>query len=182
MKSFFKIYTGDYSKDGYDSGINDAKSFKPKNGFAVFKAVHPLNYVWKFDNSYSSYNENYKKGYLDGQRVKHNIYSSNQQKGSSMSLENDSLANHLRMVGEVRHNLVALKSYIVERRDEYKKQIDVAQNAGFVSEIVEQLNIKYNVFSQKVDNITALLERHDNTIGKQEESIQRMIRAAQQES
>ncbi len=175
---FFKIYTGDYSKDGYDSGINDSKNEKPKSGFKVLKAVHPVNYAWKFKNSYDSYSKNYKKGYLDGLRVNHDIYSSNQAKGVNMS--NDSFSNHLRMISEVRHNLISLKRYITEKRDEYKRQIDVASNAGFANEIVEQLNEKYNLFSQKIDNLTSLLERHDANIQEQEDDIQGMIASSQQ--
>jgi len=51
MSNAFKIYSGDYSKDGYDSGIDDAKHHKPKNKFKFFKAVNPINYVWAFDNA-----------------------------------------------------------------------------------------------------------------------------------
>lgn len=200
---FFKIYTGNYSKDGYDDGIADAKNKKPKSGFGVLRAVYPTNYIWKFNNSYDSYNENYKIGYTDGQRVNNDIYNSkpprgpdagnlpsqskktspsnkpNQQTGASM-LDNDRYENHLRMLNEVRQNLVALKRYISERRDEYKQQINVASGAGFMQNIVDQLNEKYQQFSQKVDNITALLERHDSYIEKQEANIQRLIAFAQQ--
>lgn len=177
---FFKIYTGDYSKNGYDDGINDAKRDKPKSGFGVLRAVHPLNYVWKLDNSYDSYSKNYNKGYLDGQRVKHQIYSTNQQKGESMGFENDSYENHLRMLGEVRHNLASLNRYIIEKRDEYKRQIDTAKSAGFLVNYINPLKAKYDLFSKKIDNITSLLKQHDNYLKTQEENIQRLIELARQ--
>jgi len=63
MNNAFKIYSGDYSKDGYDSGIDDAKHHKPKNKFKFFKAVSPINYVWAFDNAYQSFMGNYDKAY-----------------------------------------------------------------------------------------------------------------------
>jgi hypothetical protein len=179
MNNFFKIYTGDYSQDGYDDGISDAKTKKQKSGFWVFKAVHPLNYVWKFHNSYDSYNKNYKKGYLDGQRVNHDIYNSNQQRGVNM-LDKDRYENHLRMLNEVRQNLIALKRYLNERRVEYKQQINVAGNAGFVQNIVNELDTKYQNFSEKIDNLISLLDKHDTYIQKQEANIQRLIAAAQQ--
>jgi len=202
--SFFKIYTGDYSQDGYDDGINDSKSKEPKNGFGVLKAVHPANYIWNFNNAYDSYSINYKTGYKDGQRVNHDIYNSkppgggpdagsppiqqkrptpsnglNQQTGASM-LDNDRYENHLRMLNEVRQNLVSLKRYMSERRDEYKQQINSAGSAGFEQDYIEPLNEKYHSFSQKLDNMTSLLERHDNYIEKQEANIQRLIAMAQQ--
>ena len=43
MNNIYKLYSGDYSKDG---------------------AVHPLNYVWAFNNAYESFMKNYDKGYL----------------------------------------------------------------------------------------------------------------------
>jgi len=38
----YKIYSGDYSKEGYDQGIDDRKEKKPKNKFKFFKAVHHI--------------------------------------------------------------------------------------------------------------------------------------------
>jgi len=180
MSDFFKIYSGDYSKDGYESGIEDAKLKKAKNKFRFFKAVHPVNYVWNFNNSYDSFMKNYQKGYLDGQRVNHNIYSSNQQKGVKMGFDNDSYENHLRMLGEVRVNLKSLKRYIQERRDEYKAQINKAKSAGFVTNYVDQLKTKYNKLEQEIDMILSMLDRHDNYLDKQEGNIRRLIEIARQ--
>lgn len=181
MKNFFKIYTGDYSEEGYKSGINDAKSSKPKNGLGVKSAIHPLNYVWKFSNSYDSYNQNYAKGYLDGQRVNHDIYNSNQTKGDMMGLDTDIYENHLRMVGEVRQNLVALKRFMIEKKDDYLKQIKVARNAGFMGNIVSKLESKFNVFENKINDITAMLDKHDNYLDNQENNLRRLIAASQQD-
>ena len=104
MADIFKIYSGDYSKEGYDQGIEDRKENKPKNKFKFFKAVNPINYVWAFNNAFDSFNKNYDKGYLDGQRVEHNIYSSsNQTKGASV--QKDSYENHIRMLKDFKQNL-----------------------------------------------------------------------------
>ncbi|MDD2829113.1 MAG: hypothetical protein PHW18_06020 [Sulfuricurvum sp.] len=87
--SFYKIYSGDYSKDGYEKGVEDAKNQTSKNKFSFFKAVNPVNYVWKFSDSYDSYMNNYDTGYLDGQRVTNEIYNdTNQTKGTTMALNN----------------------------------------------------------------------------------------------
>lgn len=84
--AFFKIYSGDYSKDGYEKGIQDSKKQAPKNKFSFFKAVNPANYIWKFGNAYDSYMKNYDTGYLDGQKVTNKIYNdTNQTKGTTMA-------------------------------------------------------------------------------------------------
>jgi hypothetical protein len=108
MADGFKIYSGDYSKDGYEYGIDDRKENRSKNKFKFFKAIHPLNYVWAFNNAYESFMKNYDRGYLDGQRVEHNIYNTNQTKGTSMA--NDSYDNQLRMLDDFGRNLVALRA------------------------------------------------------------------------
>ncbi|MDQ7046487.1 MAG: hypothetical protein Q9M39_02290 [Sulfurovum sp.] len=41
MSNVFKIYSGDYLKDGYDSGIDDAKEHKPKNKFKFLRQLIP---------------------------------------------------------------------------------------------------------------------------------------------
>ncbi len=86
-ESFFKIYSGDYSKDGYEKGIEDSKNQTQKNKFSFFKAISPANYIWKFGDSFDSYMKNYDTGYLDGQRVTNEIYNdTNQTKGTTMAL------------------------------------------------------------------------------------------------
>ena len=42
MPDIYKIYSGDYSKDGYDQGIEDRKANRAKNKFKFFKAVNPI--------------------------------------------------------------------------------------------------------------------------------------------
>ncbi len=180
FQSFKKLYLGDYSKDGYDSGINDAKNKRVKNKFKFFKVAHPINYIWNFNNSYDSFMKNYNEGYLDGQRVNHNIYSSNQQKGVNMGFDNDSYENHLRMLGEARVNLKNLKRYMQERRDEYKAQINKAKSAGFVTNYVDQLKTKYNKLEQEIDVVLSMLDRHDSYLDKQENNIRRLIEIARQ--
>ena len=110
MNSAFKIYSGDYSKDGYDSGIDDAKEHKPRNKFKFFKAVNPINYVWAFDNAYQSFMGNYDKGYLDGQRVNHQVYNTTHIQGATVN--NRSYENHLKMINGLTQTLTALQNKV----------------------------------------------------------------------
>lgn len=170
MADIFKIYSGDYSKEGYDQGIEDRKENKPKNKFKFFKAVNPINYVWAFNNAFDSFNKNYDKGYLDGQRVEHNIYSSsNQTKGASV--QKDSYEKHIRMLKDFKQNLQALKRHIQVIREKYKKQIDVMESAGFMEETVTPLRNKYQIFSSKIDDIDRQLAQHDQKIEIQTEAL-----------
>lgn len=157
MADAFKIYSGDYSKDGYDQGIEDIKEKRAKNKFKFFKAVNPINYVWAFNNAYESFMKNYDRGYLDGQRVEHNIYTTNQTKG--MGMAKDSYDNQLRMLDDFGQNLVALKASMVNLRDKYKRQIDVMRSAGFMDDYTSVLETKYYRLSSKIEDINEMIER-----------------------
>lgn len=170
MNNAYKVYSGDYSKEGYDQGIDDRKEKKPKNKFKFFKAVHPINFVWAFNNAYDSFSKNYDKGYLDGQRVEHQIYNTNStNKGANM--QQDNYENHIRMLENFKQNLSALKRHIVVIRDKYKKQIDVMESAGFVENIITPLRNKYQIFSSKIDEIDRQLEQHNQKIEIQKEAL-----------
>ena len=88
------------------------------------------------------------KGYLDGQRVEHQIYSSsNQTKGASM--QKDSYANHISMLENFKESLQGLKREIQLVEEQYKKQIDTMESAGFMEKTVAPLRNKYQTFSSK---------------------------------
>ncbi|CAA6805881.1 MAG: Unknown protein [uncultured Sulfurovum sp.] len=167
--SAFKIYSGDYSKDGYNYGIEDRKENKPKNRFKFFKAVNPINYVWAFNNAYESFMKSYDKGYMDGQRVEHNIYHSNQTKGTGMA--NDSYDNQLRMLDDFGRNLVALRASMISLRDKYKRQIDVMGSAGFMDDYTSVLETKYYGLSSKIEDINTMIERQNSKLDNHKEII-----------
>ena len=179
MNSAYKIYSGDYSKDGYDQGIEDRKENRPKNKFKFFKAVHPLNYVWAFNNSYESFMKSYDKGYLDGQRVKHNIYNSNQTKGTGMA--NDSYDNQLRMLDDFGRNLVALRASMIGLRDKYKRQIDAMQNAGFMQEYISVLQTKYYGLSSKIDDMNDMIDQQNRKLNNHKDIINNLKSMARSE-
>jgi SMC interacting uncharacterized protein involved in chromosome segregation len=162
-----KIYLGDYSSDGYDIGIDDGKINNSKNKFQFFKVVNPLNYVWNFDNSYKSFIKNYDKGYLDGQRVKNEVYSSNK-KGVSMT---DNYENHRRMLEVFESNLIKLQSYSQDIKEKYAKQLLAMESSGFVGNITNPLQQKYQKFSSKINDINTMIEEHKRKINILKESL-----------
>lgn len=173
MNSAFKIYSGDYSKDGYDNGIDDAKKRKPKNKFKFFKAVNPINYVWAFDNAYQSFMSNYDKGYLDGQRVNHQVYSRNNTKGATVN--NKSYENHLKMISQLKQTLTALQHKIESLKDNYKKQIDTMESATFMDNYITPLRGKYSEFSQIIDTLQNMIDEHKAQIALHEEALEHLI-------
>jgi len=174
MADFKKIYFGDYSKEGYDDGFKEGQHSRSKNKFRFFKAIHPINYIWNFNNAYNSYMKNYDKGYLDSQRVEHNVYYQNKTKGVDMT----SYEAQLQMLENFDDNLKALREKITELRDKYKHQIDVMESAGFFSNYIDPLRAKYADFSQKIDDIDNLIQHHKQKIGLQKETLIDLINSA----
>jgi hypothetical protein len=57
-KSFFKLYSGDYSQEGYEFGMKASKNHHAKNKLTFIKAVNPINYAWNFNNAFDSVTKN----------------------------------------------------------------------------------------------------------------------------
>jgi hypothetical protein len=74
INSACQVYSGDYSKEGYDQGRDNRKRTDLKTNLSFFKAVNLINYILAFDNTLDGFSKNYDKGYLDGQKVEHKIY------------------------------------------------------------------------------------------------------------
>lgn len=90
----------------------------------------------------------------------------------------DSYENHVQMLENFNRNILALKRYIEEMREKYKKQIDMAESAGFVQNYTDTLKIKYQTFSTKIDEINALIERQDIKLKQQKEIMGNLISMA----
>lgn len=175
-----KIYFGDYSSDGYNKGIEDSIGNIPKNKFKFFKAVHPLNYIWNFNNAYESFMKNYDDGYLDGQRVKNEVYSTNQSKtnfnqGATMQ---DSYENHMRMLEVFESNLERLKDHSNSSKEQYAKQLMAMEGAGFVQNITNPLQQKYQEFSNKIRNLHSMIDEHKRKINIQKDALQELSQIA----
>ena len=176
--SFYKIYTADYTSEGYEHGVEDAKKHRPNSKFRFFKAVHPINCIFNLNNALDSYSRGYNQGYIDEHRVIHNIYNdTNHIKGVSMQ-RTDSYENHLQMVTEVKRSIASLKRYLTDIDAKYKHQIDRAESTGFMTNYTNTLKNKYQIFSQKINNLVNMIESHESRLGEQESRLQNSISVA----
>lgn len=203
----FKIYTGDYSKEGYSRGFIDRKRGKPKQGWGVFKEIHPVNFVWKFNESVQSYNSSYKAGYLDRQRVENEVYRdqpppsakptgfshekspvnvtsntlSKQQSSlgaNQMSIGQDSYQNQLRLIRHARNNLQTFRRQLYDLSQRYQQQIRAAESAGYMQDMIEPLRKRYSQFAVKIDQLDNMISKHDNLIKDHEDKIVRLMNEA----
>ncbi|PID47762.1 MAG: hypothetical protein CSB47_00190 [Proteobacteria bacterium] len=172
MTDFKKIYTGDYSKEGYDDGITDSQSNKPKSHFGTLNR-NPVNFFWQADNASDSYSTGYDKGYVDGQRVSHDIYSSHS--GAKMG----SLQQQYQVLEQAKAAIAHHKSILDQARDLYGNQVNAMQGAGFASEYTTELVARNDRLSRKTDDVLDELTRQLTMIEDFQASIERMIRDAQ---
>lgn len=174
---FSKIYTGDYSKEGYDAGMGDRKSGKPKNKLKVLKTLHPVNYFWQFDNAFESFSQNYDAGYLDAQRVDNEVFNDTRSTGKG-TMTTDSYERHIGVLENFRNNLIALKRHTTDIKERYSQQLMAMENAGFVQNITQPLQNKYLLFSQKIEQLDALIDEHNRKINIQKEALEQLAQMA----
>lgn len=141
--------------------------------------VHPINYVWNFNNAYDSFMRNYDDGYLDGQRVKNEIYSTNPNSHYTQGVNmQDSYENHIRMLEVFESNLARLKEYSNSSKEQYAKQLMAMEGAGFVQNITNPLQQKYQEFSSKIRNLHSMIDEHKRKINIQKEALQQLSQIA----
>ena len=93
-------------------------------------------------------------------------------KGGCMSA--DSIERQLQMLHVTKENLKALKKHIGELRDQYKSQINHAENNGFFSNATKVLSKHHSVFSSHIDELKDMLGDQYNELGEQEEKLRRL--------
>lgn len=183
MGKLYKLWSGDYSDEGYRDGFKDGKEGKPKNKLRFFFTSNPVNWFWAFDNALESYSKYYDIGYADGERVKHNVYyPKSKDEGNMASFRKrpllDSYKRHLKMIENAKRDILSLKGYLHAIEDSYKKQIERAGSEGFMKEYVESLEERYRRFKSKVELLKELIDRHIKEFEKQERDIERNMRKA----
>jgi len=161
-----------------------------ENGVMLCKACHLHCHDYDFSKpvliyrdefKYANWQENsYYKSRKKGREVEFTKETLNrfdkQYRGEVMQI--DSYENHVQMLESFNRNIVALKRHIQEIREQYKRQIDVAESAGFVQNYTDTLKTKYQVFSTKIDEINALIERQDAKLKQQKEIMGNLISMA----
>ena len=81
---------------------------------------------------------NYDKGYIDGQRVNHQVYNTTNTQGATVN--NRSYESHLQMVTQLKQTLTALHNKIENLKENYKKQIDAMESASFMDNYITPLS------------------------------------------
>tara|TARA_R110001592_G_scaffold213767_4_gene466599 strand:+ start:989 stop:1534 length:546 start_codon:yes stop_codon:yes gene_type:complete len=181
MSKLNKIYTGDYSEEGYIAGINSSEKNKPKNKLGVIKSIHPINYAWQFSNAYKSYMRSYDKGYIDGQRKQNDVHYKNSSKGEKMQSANQSFALQLQILQEFERNLCTLKEYLAVIPENYGQQIAASASLGFVDDYVNGLTKRQRDFANKISQTMSLIEQQRSRINELHKSeINRLRQLAQQ--
>ncbi len=94
------------------------------------------------------------------------------------TMQKDNLENHVRMLKDFKQDLLSLQQEMKIIRDKYKKQIDMMENAGFVTNIIEPLRNKYQTFSLKIEEIDRQLKGYDQKIEIQIERLHSAIARA----
>lgn len=178
MKKCTKIYTGDYTEEGYEDGFDDVKNSKPKNKFKFFKAVHPINLIWNFDNSLSSYSTSYDIGYIDGERDKHNLYKNNiKQKENSMSVIS-SYEEVISVLKDTKRNLDNAKEELEHRIKNYQDHINTAKNNKWMTNYIIPLQEKYNNLYNKINTLKNIIDMLKNQIDTDIQQLVRLIETA----
>ena len=90
----------------------------------------------------------------------------------------DNYENHLRALEDFRNNLLALKRYMINIKDKYAQQLLAMENAGFVQNITRPLQNKYQLFSNKIDQLDALIDEHNRKIAIQKEALEQLAQMA----
>jgi hypothetical protein len=156
--SWSKIYFGDYSKDGYKLGVDDYKGDGVKHKFRFFKALHPINYLWNFDNSLQSFRKNYNAGFEDTQKTTHQVYTTNTTKGETMGIESTSNSSeHFETINTPKSNKNDFNYQISVAESLYKLILKATQNTDDIGRTFNNLirnhdDLMKQFFDYLIDN------------------------------
>jgi len=180
FETFKKLYLGDYTSEGYDSGLEDGKEHRPKNRFRFFKAVHPVNLIWNFGNAWESFQRSYDKGYIDGERVRHDVFDDTANTANERidTMHDTSLERQIALLENFENSLKTVYKQIESLNKKYKGQIDVLANLGFISNYVDTLNERYMTFDNKIENILSSIRQNLQTIEAQKRALITQLQAS----
>jgi len=90
----------------------------------------------------------------------------------------ESFTNQLRMLQDVKSNIISFKRYMVTIKEKYKNQINSAESGLFVQDFTIPLKNKKNIFEDKVNETIDKIEKDLQILSKQETEIQRLMQEA----
>lgn len=169
-----KIYTADYSQEGYRDGVDAAKAGQPKSHFGLLRR-HPLNFLWKSDSVGKSYASAYDRGYADGQRVAANIYHEQPAAASSSSPGETAMSiqqyrQAIQALNQGKHALQDKIRMLDSALDTYRHQVESARGVGLLEDYTQPLERHYRALAQIQAQMVADLQRMiaevDNLVAK----------------
>jgi hypothetical protein len=165
----YKIWSGDYSNEGFEHGLKDGKDGKPKNKLKFFSASNPINWFWAFNNAINSFSKYYDIGYTEGEKVRHQVYSGIGEK--DLKGGNKNMAYTVKDYDDAIRNLNMLKSRLGSAQGElyrvkglYDKGLQEAQAKGWMKDYIKTMLEKQQIFNDQVDNMIKIIELVKNKI------------------
>ena len=139
----YKIWSGDYSNEGFEYGLKDGKEGKPKNKLRFFKASNPINWFWAFNRAFDSFSRYYDAGYVEGEKVRHQVYSGIGEEGvkgggekMSYVKDYDDAITNLRML---KNNLISIQGELERLKKVYNDRILEAQTKGWMGSYINTM-------------------------------------------
>lgn len=156
---FKKVYLGDYSDEGYSDNFSDGKEGNPRDKFKFFKAVNPINLVWNFDNSWETYQRSGDRGYIDGERVRHEMFGAANMHNKGVNMSTESYGNMIWILSNMKRQLKSIKGEILLRVNRNKEAIDELKSRGWVVDIANVMDTKHQQLKSDAGTLLTIIEK-----------------------
>jgi len=100
-------------------------------------------------------------------------------KGLNVS-NNENYEYHLQLIVNLTRNLSTLNEYLTNLKGKYKKQIEAMDSAGFYDNYITPLQIKYQQFEHKINDIQEMINQHKIQIAQHQEALEHLIADARE--
>ena len=185
-----KILSGDYSQEGFADGVADSQAGKSKDVRGVYRAINPLNFIWRYPIAEKSYMANYHRGY-DGWQYRHHGITGSEtgscpstnsqfpkfQKGSNMEY----YRRHIAAINDCVHEFHVIIGKFQESLSRYQSQIQSASVAGFKGDYIDPLETKRRNLERQVQILMDYLVRLIKKLNECIEDLEEMARKAAQD-
>ena len=134
--------------------------------------------VFRSEFKYANWEENsYYRGRKKGKEVEFTKKTLDKfdKQGAETIMEEQSYEQHLAMLVGFRQQLKVLKEQIEKTAEQYRRQINAMQNAGFMINHIEPLQAKYATFRVRIEELEDLIVSQSRKITRHEEVIQGLI-------
>jgi hypothetical protein len=180
----YKIWSGDYSNEGFEYGLKDGKEGKPKNKLKFFSASNPINWFWAFNNAFNSFSKYYEIGYTEGEKVRHQVYSGigekNLKGGKIMSYAVKDYDDAISNLRNLKAKLLSAQGELSRVKEIYNNSLQEAQEKGWMETYIKTMLKKQEVFNEKVNIMIKTIELIKNKIDQDIKQLYSLKQAAQE--